>query len=204
MHQCYDKIKTVIGIDNGVTGTMAIFKNGSLFSFIESFSKSWRKPTVSKRNAYMTRIDVLKLTDWIKNSIDFETHDVIAVIERVMTDQKRFNATISSHHAQEAIMISLESLNIPYMTIDSKKWQSIYLNGVSGSEQLKRASMELGLDKYPDFKDVILKHKDADAIFIAKYVVDDTDRFISDAKRPKIEVKKHKKRIFNTNLEGNQ
>jgi len=190
--------KIVFGIDNGVSGTVAVFHNGKLIDFQETPVKKWLKPTVKSRASYMARIDVKQLVDWLRFYSD--GNQSIAVIERSMTDQRRFHATLSSHHAQEAIMIALEWCNIPYMTIDSSVWQKRELKGVSGSEFLKRASMEKCLKDYPQFEYVLKKHGDGDAILIAKTAVIDPSCFVSDLDRKPVKVDKEFKKKFKTNF----
>lgn len=188
-----------IGIDNGVSGTLAAFKGDKLIDFKESFTKKWLKPTVKTKASYMTRIDVPALMDWLRNVIK-ENDNVRIIIERYMTDQRRLHATLSSHHAQEATMIAIELLGIPYMTIDSSVWQKREIPGVKGSEFLKLASKEKCVAEFPKFKKLIEKHGDGDAILIAKTFINNPELFVDDyARIPKKPDKKFKKK-FKTNF----
>ena len=192
----------VIGIDNGITGSLASFRNGKLMDFRESFSKKWVKPTVTSKISHMSRIDVEKLMEWM-NDQPKESESVVAIIERPMTDQARFNASISSHHAQEAIMIALELLNIDYMTIDSKVWQSKFLPRISGSISLKCESKKKGKIEFPEFSDVIENHGDADAIFIGKLAIDYPELIVPDSKRKLMKKKQIKIKTFGVSYNEN-
>lgn len=193
----------IIGIDNGVTGSLAAFRDGQLLDFRETFTKKWLKPTVSSRESYMARIDVEALSGWIKN-LKREDEEVIAVLERAMTDQTRFAATISSHHAQEALMITLELLKISYMTIDSKVWQSRFLPRISGSISLKAESKRKGIEEFPQFAKVINSHGDADAIFIGKLAIDFPEVFLPDSKRVIKKKRQIKIKHFGVNFNESQ
>lgn len=192
---------TVLGFDNGCTGTVAAFVDGSLVDFREQFSYRWRKPHVVKRNSYMSRIDFGRLMEWISD-MKGRSGSCIAVIERPMTDETRLHQTLSSHHAQEALMIALEQSGVPYMTVDSAAWQKRYLPGVSGSTLLKRASAEEAARRYPAMKDAIEAHGDADAVFIAMIAVDSPDAFVPDRERPAAVERRMKSRKFTTNFGG--
>lgn len=189
----------VIGIDNGCTGTVSLFHNGELVDFFEQFSYKWRKPHVKKRNSYMSRIDYERLSKWL-TMVKMSYDSVIAVIERPMTDETRLQQTISSHHAQEAVMIALESHGIPFMTVDSSEWQKRYLEGVSGSKLLKKSSMDRASSEYPKFCEAVTSHGDGDAIYIARMVVDGSTEFVPDFQRVPFVEGKMKKRKFITNF----
>jgi hypothetical protein len=193
----------IIGCDNGCTGTIAAFGDGSLIDFREQFSYIWRKPHVKNRNSYMSRIDYPKLLAWIAN-LKKKSNSIIAVIERPMTDETRFHQTISSHHAQEALMIALESCGVKFCTIDSSEWQKTYLPGISGSKVLKMSSADKAKQLYPKYSDLIEKHGDADAIFIARMGVDHPSKCITDDAKPKAKEKHSLKKIFTTNFDGNK
>ena len=174
----------IIGCDNGCTGTIAAFGDGSLIDFREQYSYVWRKPHVKTRNSYMSRIDYPKLLAWIAN-LKKQSKTIMAIIERPMTDETRFHQTISSHHAQEALMIALESCKVKFCTVDSSEWQKIYLPGISGSKVLKNASRDKALSEYPQYSVIIDKHGDADAIFIARMGIEYPDKCIPDDLKPK-------------------
>jgi ribosome biogenesis protein Tsr3 len=87
-----------------------------------------------------------------------------------MVNPGRFTATISAVRALEATLIVLEELDIAYDYIDSKGWQKDLLPlGLKSSDQQKKASAEVGIRMFPQFKELITKHKDADGILIAEW-----------------------------------
>jgi hypothetical protein len=192
----------MIGIDNGITGSLSSFKDGKLIDFRETFSRRWIKPTVTSKVSQMSRIDIIKLMEWLNENKKLD-ESVTAVIERPMTDQVRFNASISSHHAQEAVMIALELVGIPYMTIDSKVWQSKFLPRISGSISLKYESKRKGKAEFPEFSELIEKHGDADAIFIGKLAIDYPELFVPDSQRKLVKKKQKNIKNFGVNFDGN-
>jgi hypothetical protein len=59
---------------------------------------------------------------------------------------------------------------LPYEYTDSKKWQTMLLpQGIKGSDELKKASFDIGCRMFPQHSDLIKRHKDADGILIAEY-----------------------------------
>jgi hypothetical protein len=61
-------------------------------------------------------------------------------------------------------------LKIEYYFIDSKQWQKKYLSSASiGAKEMKKASMEAGIARWPNNERLIRKHGDADGLFIALY-----------------------------------
>lgn len=191
--------KIVVGCDNGSTGTVCAFGDGKLLDFIEQFSYKWRKPQVKSRDSYMSRIDFKKFLEWLI-SVKSNGAETVAVVERPMTDQTRLHQTLSSHHAQEALMIALDQAGIEFMTVDSSEWQKIYLPGVSGSKILKLKSKERASFEFPEFLGMYKKHGDADAIYIAKLVVDGNVTFIPDYERRAPKGRTIKKKVFATNF----
>jgi len=76
----------------------------------------------------------------------------------------------SAMRSMEATLVVLELLSIPYIWIDSKEWQSELLpHGIKGTDALKSASKDVGIRRFPQFKELIQKRKDADGILIAEY-----------------------------------
>ena len=154
-------MKTYIGIDNGVSGTIAVIKDGSV-----SFGKT---PVVkvqdyTKRKKLISRLDVVEF-DLILSGID--PNNALVVIERPMINPTRFTATESAIRCHEAMLVLIERRGLPYLFIDSREWQSKMLpKGCSGND-LKMMSKEIGNRLFPKFSDV--KHPDRDALLIAEY-----------------------------------
>lgn len=154
--------KTYIGIDNGVSGTIAIIRPDKVIfektPVIEQLSY-----TKVKKN--ITRINVTALADLISDHVT-KFDNCFALIERPMVNPGRFVATASALRACEATLIVIEDLKIPYQYIDSKEWQKAMLPSGLKGPALKKASKEIGLRLFPH---IDLKHEDYDGLLIAEY-----------------------------------
>lgn len=154
-------MKTYIGIDNGVSGTIAVIKDGSV-----SFGKT---PVVkvqdyTKRKKMISRLNVLEF-DLILSGVD--PNNAIAVIERPLVNPGRLLATESALRCHEAMLILIERRGIPYMFVDSRDWQREMLPKGCTGDDLKVMSKEIGNRLFPKFADV--KHPDRDALLIAEW-----------------------------------
>ena len=158
--------KTIIGIDNGVTGTIGVINGNHGDDFIQT--PIIKQQDYTKKKKIVSRIDVEKMSAYL--SIHVPRPDrVMCIIERPMVNPGRFNATMSAIRALESMLTILEFLEYPYVFIDSKEWQKALLpSGFKGSD-LKIASKDIGIRMFPRFKELILKHGDADGILIAEY-----------------------------------
>jgi len=154
-------MKSYIGIDNGVSGTIGIISEGKTY-FFKTPVKVEQDYTKTKSN--VTRIDVLELDRLLQK---FE--NPFAVLERPMVNPKRFKATTSALRALEATITFLEASEIGFVYCDSKAWQRELLpKGVKGAD-LKKASRDIGIRMFPEHKELIEKHGDADGLLIAEY-----------------------------------
>lgn len=161
--------KIYIGIDNGVTGTIAWMGEGVAADMIETPVKSEQSYTKEKKN--ITRIDYPEVVTRLKEITRFldSPAEALAVIERPMINPMRFQASVSAARSLEATLIAIESLGLPRMYVDSRQWQKALLpHGCKGPE-LKRASADIGCRLFPDREAIIGKHKDADALLIAEW-----------------------------------
>ena len=159
-------MKTYIGIDNGVTGSIGIIHVD------ESPASLYPMPTFSQQNytktkANITRIHGKKLNQILKHYIF--SPGAFVVIERPMVNPGRFKATVSAIRALEATQIVLEDLELPYQFVDSKEWQRELLPAGCEKEELKDASSDIGIRLFPHLKPEIEKQKDADAILMAEW-----------------------------------
>lgn len=160
-------MKTIISLDNGVTGTVSVLKDSKTY-FIETPNKKVKSYQKTK-DKYIHRIDFKALKSYLE---PFKENS-ICVLERPMINPGRWDATVSAIRALEATSIILEELEIEYEFVDSKLWQHKYLSeGIKGSKELKKASMEIGIELFPEHRELIIKHGDADALFIAKWKFD--------------------------------
>lgn len=157
--------KLFIGIDNGVSGTIGVVGEKTIFfntpvNVVQDYTK---------KKANISRIDHKKLTELlVEITQGYSDEEIIVRIERPMVNPTRFNASKSALRALEATLIVVEQLGLPHSFIDSKEWQKDLLpNGIKGEADLKKASKDVGDRLFPMFKD--LKHKDRDGILIAEY-----------------------------------
>lgn len=160
--------KIYIGIDNGVTGTIAWMGEGVAADMIETPVKSEQSYTKEKKN--ISRVDYPTLAQHLKNIVaETPKADVLVVIERPMINPMRFQASVSAARSLEATLIAIESMCLPRMYVDSRQWQKALLpHGCKGPE-LKHASADIGCRLFPALEKIIGKHKDADALLIAEW-----------------------------------
>jgi hypothetical protein len=155
-----------VGIDNGVSGSIGILDPE--FSIQDRFflTPVIEQYNYTKAKKKIHRIDVVGL----RHILDPLKGDIARLmLERPMVNPGRFQATASALRALEATLIILEELQIPYEYIDSKGWQKLLLpQGIKGDE-LKKASVDVGIRLFPKFMETITKHKDADGLLIAEY-----------------------------------
>ena len=162
-----------IGIDNGVSGSIAFLDE--LGSVIDAFHPPViKEQNYTKKKGNITRIDHRKLFWKFKNLMlalkaSDDVRDVRVFLERPMTALNRYHAVVSGMRALESTLLVLERLKLRYQYIDSKEWQSVMLPKGSQKEQLKKDSMTIGCRLFPNYKKVILKHKDADGLLIAEW-----------------------------------
>lgn len=155
----------IVGIDNGVTGSIMVLYDDKTFTFLKT-------PVIKQRNytkkaKTITRVDFEKLYTFFQNLKTF--NDVVmAVLERPMVNPKRFDSTISAIRCLESTQIILESNRIPFVFIDSKAWQSEFLPDVKGSDKLKEASDKRARKKFPS---VAFKDGEGDSANIADYAM---------------------------------
>lgn len=158
--------KTYIGIDNGVTGTIGVV-NGRMGAILVK-TPIIKQQDYTKKKKNISRIHVTTLKQLFSYHIA-DSKNCLCVIERPMINSTRFNASISAARALESTLTIIEYLELPYFFIDSKSWQNMLLpKGVTGPG-LKRASHDIGIRLFPQFKELIGKHGDADGILIAEY-----------------------------------
>ena len=161
--------KIYIGIDNGVTGTIGWVGEGVAPGMIETPVKSEQSYTKAKKN--ITRIDCDKLGNVLRCALmGVEPAEVLVVVERPMINPTRFAASVSAARSLEALLVTLEGMELPRMYADSRDWQKVMLpKGTKGAPELKSASMDIGARLFPSLDAVIHKHKDADGLLIAEW-----------------------------------
>ena len=167
-------MKTVwVGCDNGVTGSIAFITEdketgyyNTEFMLTPVFSElSYQKTKVK----HMTRVDFKALYEIMRSHKEDSERFVVA-IERPMINSTRFDASLSARASLEAMLIMFNLLDISYVYIDSKAWQKQLLPAnLKGSPEQKLASRDVGCRLFPEHKELIMKHKDADGLLIALY-----------------------------------
>jgi len=160
-------LRYYIGIDNGVSGSIAILSDD--LSYKEFFQTPvFKCLDYQKKKNNINRLDFKKLKLKLEE-FKFD-NNVIAIIERPMVNPTRFTATKSALRCFEATLVLLEFLNISYTFIDSKDWQKVLLpSDAKGSAELKSVSISIGKRLFPEFKEIIDKQKDADGLLITEY-----------------------------------
>lgn len=154
-----------VGIDNGVTGSIGIVNELGYSDFMKM--PIMVELSYQKKKQMITRIDHSKLIKIFSKADEFRRLKIF--LERPMVNPTRFKATVSALRALEATLVVLEQLDISRQYIDSKEWQKAMLpHGLKGDE-LKKASVNIGCRLFPQHKDFIKKHKDADGLLIAEY-----------------------------------
>jgi len=157
-------IRYFIGIDNGVTGTIAVIddKTNKIY-----FSRIPVKEHLNytKKKQWIKRIDVTSLKEWLSGILSKKPSHCF--FERPMINPTRFKATVSASRALEATLIVLEDLKIPYEYIDSKQWQRVLIPKGVKEKNLKKAAFQVACRLFPQV--TYLKNKDVDGLLIAEY-----------------------------------
>ena len=151
-------MKAYIGIDNGVSGTIAILTDNETI-FVKTPVKKEQDYTKAKK--IITRVDVSAL----KELLEPFANDAFILLERPLVNPNRFAATASALRCHEAELTVIEMLGIPFQFIDSKEWQKALLP--KGCDDTKKASLDIGNRLFPQFRE--FKHPDRDALLIAEY-----------------------------------
>ena len=152
------------GIDNGVTGSIGVITtndNGTTSAFIET--------PVIKCLSYTKEPQHIQRINW-RHLVENMPKAGIVLIERPMVNPRAFKATQSALRALEATIIVLEMLDLQYSFIDSKEWQREFISSaISGHDEMKKASMKIGVILFPNNESFIRRHGDADGLLIAEF-----------------------------------
>lgn len=152
--------KVYIGIDNGVTGTISILKEGGVVIYFKMPIK--RELSYTKKKQYITRLCYDSLNSIIE---EYYNSNCFCLIERPMINPKRWKASMSAIRALESALIVLENNVIPYQYLDSKEWQKEFLpKGIKKPSILKNAAIDVARRLFPQ-----IETKDADSLLIAEY-----------------------------------
>ena len=154
----------IIGIDNGVTGSVAIIRTDGSVVFDSMPVKKCLSYTKTKAQ-WIHRIDVVKLREILTTG--FSSTDMKVYLERPMINPRRWKASMSAVRALEATLIVLEDLRLPYEYIDSKAWQKELLPHGVHKDNLKTASKEVAIRLFPSVD--LAKRDDGDGLLIAEF-----------------------------------
>jgi hypothetical protein len=171
--------RITVGIDNGQSGSVGIL-TGSSARFepvpTEPYLHYGKKGTIGKRLLRKGHGGLHGLI-WgacplLPDQVTQVNPDLVRVyIERPFSG-KFMNAVLPAHRFFEATIIVMEDLGLGYEVVDSGPWQKAMLGNVTGSAELKKASKLRGIQMYPQFRDFITKHGDADGLLMARYYHD--------------------------------
>jgi hypothetical protein len=163
--------RTYIGIDNGVTGTYGIIHciDGVKQKAIFSNTPVIEEQSYTKKKQNIKRLDWKKFGGILK---EWKDHNPYIIIEQPYvnaTDPRMVKTIISGHRFLEALIITIEWLNIPYRYITSREWQKMLITGtkIPYAKEWKILSTQLGIREFPEFADT--KAPDFDGIWIAEW-----------------------------------
>lgn len=176
----------VFGLDNGSTGTICCIIPE--YNYVD-FKLTPNKECLDypKEIQYINRIDVNELKKWFEKNINnakkFYKNEIkiIVILQRPMVNPQRFKQSGFALRAFEATLLVLQSLNLNYIIIDSKKWQHYFFGKNTSQIDLKLQSMNLGIKILQNIKtninqkeiqqmiEIIKKHGDADGLLISKF-----------------------------------
>lgn len=157
----------VIFIDNGTTGSIGYYDGVNDSEFM--FTPIKKEQDYTKAKKTISRIDNGYLAEVLASLAGKKANEaIIAVMERPLINPVRFSTSIVAARAFEATLTVLEQMNLPHMFCDSKEWQRGLLpsSGKKGTDSatLKKESMDIGIRLFPQHRELIQKHKDADGI----------------------------------------
>jgi hypothetical protein len=165
-----------VGIDNGQSGSIGILGAGRcVFEKIptQAYLHYGKKGTIGQR---LNRGALESLLEEHLENLEDRGWQVAGrlhvFIERPFSG-KFMNAVLPAHRFFEATIIVMEDMfagaGLGYEVVDSGPWQKGVLGNVKGSAELKKASLLRGIQLYPQFKDIITKHGDADGLLMAHH-----------------------------------
>lgn len=176
-------MKTYIGIDNGVSGSIGIIRPDGSVEYHKTPTKTEQSYTKAKQE--LSRLDCFAFTELMRSAIQSpntgEARPVMVLLERPLTSGfaqgnkgksgiPKMKAILSGHRCLEAQLICLEFLGCPIQYVSSGDWQKELLpSGLKGSAELKKASKDIGTRLFPGLEDQIRRQKDADGLLIAEW-----------------------------------
>ena len=159
-----------IGIDNGSTGSIGIqeYKDQSLIRVRFFVTPVYKIQDFQKKANNISQLDFEKLKDILIKYVDYSV--VYMAMERPVTG--RFvKSMIAGARIHQQYLDLCQFLGMsPPLIVDSKQWQSKFLPKGSKKDQLKIKSKQLGMQRWPQFKNRIDRHGDADGLWISEWM----------------------------------
>lgn len=168
-----------VGIDNGVSGAIAYYKDDKMY-VCQLPVKSVQNYT--KKVEFVNKLDFVELKKIFQNILSYG-QQIKVLWERPFCNSKMFNASLSSMLSYQTTLDVFAELQIAYDMVDSKTWQTKLLpkgiykitqdkNGrnriKADRKMLKKASIDTANRLYPYLQ--IKKDGQADAVMICEYL----------------------------------
>lgn len=168
-----------IGIDNGVSGALAYYKDG-IMGIKDLPIKNVQSYT--KKVQFINKIDFVGLKSIFQLFRSYN-QPIKVLWERPFVNPMMFNSSILSMLSYQTTLNVFEELQIPFEMIDSKVWQKAMLpqgiyktvqdkngkNRIKADKKvLKKASIDMANRIYPYLE--IKKDGQADAVMICEYL----------------------------------
>jgi len=156
--------KTYIGIDNGVSGSVAAINDEKVMAWKTPVKKEL---SYTKAKQYISRVEFLEIRKLLAD-IRKDMGDGLVLLERPMVNPMRFKASVSALRCLEATLISLELSGFAFQYVDSKEWQRVMLpSGLIDQKERKNASRELCKRLFPELE--MKGIPDGDAVLMAEW-----------------------------------
>jgi len=176
-------MKYYIGIDNGVTGSVAVLDEAGKVLLYEP-TPVREVLNYTKKKELIKRLDGEEFRRIVKPYAG-----ATVVMERPMTNPKlQWKATVSAIRCDEAMLLTVEQMGLRHQYCDSRDWQKAMLSGLQTAKratkdttpeerkafkafnaklkrQTKKLSLAMGQQLYPE----ITIKGDADALLIAEW-----------------------------------
>lgn len=158
-----DQSKVYIGIDNGVSGSIAILtSNGELLGW--SRTPTYKRLSYAKTGRLESCIDRVHLKYLLQ---PYKDGPALVLMEYPYLNPTQFATSFSATTSFADTRSVVEDLGMAHDFKPAKEWQKVMIPNVKGTIDLKQASTSLAKRLYP--KLVIPKGCDGDAVCLAEY-----------------------------------
>lgn len=177
-----------VGIDNGTSGAVAIFKDAQAIEYFKM--PIYEEQSYTKKAQQTSHVDCEVLKEKLRKYAN-DPEGCRCMRERPFTGMF-YKAVVGAARADEATTIVLRELNISNQYCDSREWQRQMLPQNLGKmvrtktgalkrkiepAELKEASCDIACRLFPQFKDQLLvigkkgkvKKHDGDALILCEY-----------------------------------